>query len=130
MRRVTRVDGLPQPTGPYSWAVVLGDLLFVSGLRGIDATSGKPVDGDRERVDLIFLHLGRVLAAGGSSPRLVLATRVYVTDMAALRPLVNEGYERFFGTEQPTRTIVEVRGLNQDDSIEIEAVAARADAGV
>lgn len=125
MKRLTRLDGLPQPTGPYAWAVAFGDMLFVSGLRGIDATSGKPVEGDRERVDLIFQYLERILAANGSCPRLVLATRVYVTDMATLRPLVNEGYDHFFGTEQPTRTIVEVRGLNQDDSIEIEAVAAR-----
>jgi enamine deaminase RidA (YjgF/YER057c/UK114 family) len=41
------------------------------------------------------------------------------------RPIVNAAYEQAFGEELPTRTIVEVRALNQDDTIEIEAVAAR-----
>ena len=46
--------------------------------------------------------------------------------MGRHRPLVNDAYSRAFGPDLPVRTIVEVRGLNQGDSIEIEVVAARA----
>ena len=123
-RQVT-LEGLPAPTGPYAWTVTCGGMIFVSGLRGIDRDSGEPVAGDSERVRQIFLHLQAILDAHGCRSSDVLATRVYVTDMVRLRPLVNDGYESFFGADLPTRTIVEVRRLNQDDSVEIEVVIAR-----
>jgi 2-iminobutanoate/2-iminopropanoate deaminase len=115
---------MPTPTGPFAWSARCGDLLFVSGLRGIDPQSGRPAETDEERVELIFRHLAAVLAAGGSSLQHVLSTRVYVTDMRRHRPLVNAAYERAFGDDAPTRTIVEVRALNQEDTIELEAIAA------
>ena len=101
-----------------------GNLIFVSGLRGIDESSGRPVSGDRERVRVIFQRLQHVLDAYRCRSNDVLSTRVYVTDMARIRPLVNDAYEDFFGAELPTRTIVEVQSLNQDDSVEIEVVIA------
>ncbi len=119
------IDGVSAPTGPFAWSVAWGDLVFVSGLRGIDPATGRPAGSDAARLRLIFEHLERILAASGSSLRDVLSTRVYVTDMARHRPMVNEAFERAFGAERPTRTIVEVRGLNQHDTIEIEVVAAR-----
>ena len=124
IRRRRDVSGLPEPTGPYCWSVTHGGLVFFSGIRGIDPFTGRPDEGDRSRVRRIFEHLAVLLKASGSSPRDVLSTRVYVTDMARHRPLVNAGFTRFFGTELPARTIVEVRGLNQRDTIELEAVAA------
>lgn len=128
LERIFGVDGLPESTGPYARAVSFGDLIFISGLRGVDQESGRPAEGDERRVDLIFAYLDTVLAASGSSPSYVLATRVYVTDMNALRPLVNQAYSRFFGDQLPTRTIVEVTGLNQEDSVEVEVLAARSPA--
>jgi 2-iminobutanoate/2-iminopropanoate deaminase len=129
VERSRSVPGLPAPPGPFAWTTAWGGLLFVSGLRGIDPATGSLAATDEERLALIFDHLARALDAGGSSMRHVLATRIYVTDMARHRPLVNEAYERTFGNELPTRTIVEVRALNQNDSIEIEVVAARVHGG-
>lgn len=129
IERSRAVDGVPAPTGPFSWAVRCGNLVYISGLRGIDARTGSPAAGDEDRLRLIFAHLEHVLGQHGCAPGHVVATRVYVTDMGRIRPLVNDAYERFFGTELPTRTIVEVSALNQDDSVEIEAVAVRPSAG-
>ncbi len=124
IRRRRGVPGVPAPTGPFSWSVTRGGLVFLSGIRGIDPSTGRPDKGDGSRVRRIFEHLAALLEASGSSPRDVLSTRVYVTDMARHRPLINAGFARFFGTEVPARTIVEVRALNQGDTIELEAVAA------
>lgn len=125
VERTFSIPGLPPAPGPFAWTTAWGGLLFVSGLRGIDPATGAVAPTDEERVALIFEHLARALEAGGSSLRDVLQTRVYVTDMARHRPLVNAAYERAFGTDLPARTIVEVRALNQDDTIEVEVVAAR-----
>lgn len=125
VQRQRSIPGVPEPPGPFVWTAVWGDMLFISGLRGIDPATGFPAQTDEERIELIFAHLKRALEAGGSSLRHVLSTRVYVTDMQRHRPMINEAYERNFGADLPTRAIVEVHALNQDDTIELEAVAAR-----
>jgi 2-iminobutanoate/2-iminopropanoate deaminase len=125
VERRDAIPGLPAPTGPFAWTAAWGDLIFVSGLRGIDPATGALAPTDEARVALIFAHLARALETHGSSLRHVLSTRVYVTDMVRHRPIVNAAYERAFGDALPTRTIVEVRALNQGDTIEIEAVAGR-----
>jgi enamine deaminase RidA (YjgF/YER057c/UK114 family) len=125
IERARNIDGLPSPPGPFAWTAAFGDLLFVSGVRGIDPATNRPALTDEERVRWIFEHLARALEAGGSSLQRVLSTRVYVTDMRRHRPLVNAAYEKVFGDALPTRTIVEVRALNQEDTIEIEVIAAR-----
>jgi enamine deaminase RidA (YjgF/YER057c/UK114 family) len=125
IRRTGHFEGIPEPTGPWNWSVGWNGLVFVSGVRGIDLQTGQPADGDERRLELIFQHLGRILDQAGSSMRSVLVSRVYVTDMARLRPLVNDAYEAAFGDHLPTRTIVEVVGLNQGDSIEIEVIAVQ-----
>jgi 2-iminobutanoate/2-iminopropanoate deaminase len=125
IERQTAVAGLPPPPGPFAWSVAWGDLLFLSGLRGIDPATGQPAPTDRDRLRLIFRHLETALEASGSSLGRVLSTRVYVTDMGRHRPLVNEAFEAAFGPDLPTRTILEVSGLNQGDSIEVEVVAVR-----
>ncbi len=93
-------------------------------MRGIEPATGKPVEGDAARLELIFRHLRNILAANDSAPDRVLSTRVYVTDMVRLRPMVNTAFERFFGEARPTRTIVQVSALNQGDTIEVEVIAA------
>ncbi len=125
IERRRSIAGLPEPTGPFAWSAAWGSLVFLSGLRGIDPATGQPAESDEERVRLIFQHLERALEENGSSVQRVLSTRVYVTDMERQRPIVNEAFERVFGAELPTRTILEVGALNQADSIELEAIAVR-----
>jgi len=121
--RTGTIDGVPEPTGPWKWTVASNGLVFVSGVRGIELATGRPADGDERRIGLIFQYLDRILRHAGSSLDSVLSSTVYVTDMVRLRPLVNKAYVEAFGANLPTRTIVEVAGLNQDDSVEIEVVA-------
>lgn len=123
--RTGHIDGIPDPTGPWNWSVAWNGLVFVSGVRGIDPQTGLPGEGDARRLELIFHHLRQILDKAGSSLQAVLDTTVYVTDMKRLRPLVNDAYEREFGDHLPTRTILEVSALNQEDTIEVQVVAAK-----
>jgi 2-iminobutanoate/2-iminopropanoate deaminase len=124
IRRNSRIDGIPQPTGPFNWTAEWNGLAFVSGVRGIDPLTGEPAKHDARRLELIFEHLRRILASVGSSLDHVLSSTVYVTDMN-LRPMVNKAYVEAFGSHLPTRTIVQVAALNQNDSIEITVIAAK-----
>lgn len=125
IRRNARIDGIPEPTGPWNWTTEWNGLAFVSGIRGIDPLTGQPAQDDGRRLELIFKHLARILASVGSSLDRVLSSTVYVTDMR-LRPMVNDAYVKAFGSHLPTRTIVQVTALNQNDSIEIAVIAAKA----
>ena len=124
IRRNSCIDGIPEPTGPFHWTSEWNGLAFVSGVRGIDPLTGQPATDDARRLELIFEHLRRILASVGSSLEHVLSSTVYVTDMN-VRPMVNNAYVRAFGSHLPTRTIVQVAALNQNDSIEIAVIAAK-----
>lgn len=106
-------------------AAISDSFVFLSGLRGIDPATERLVEGERERIGQMFENLRVALEGCGSSLAHVVSTRVYVTDMARHRPLINEMYEAYFAGHYPARTIVEVSGLNQGDIAEIEAVAVR-----
>lgn len=113
----------PAPTGPFAQARRAGSLLFIAGQRGIDPDSGALVPGDIEtRARRALENLRAIAEAAGGSIATFVSTVVYVRDMNAHRPAVNRLYEEYFGAHPPTRTIVEVSRLNQDDMVEIEAV--------
>lgn len=121
--------GAPQPTGPFVQARRAGDILYIAGQRGIDPATGELVEADIEaRARQTFENLKAIAEAAGGSMASFLSTTVYVTDMKAHRPAVNKMYEEYFGENLPTRTIVEVRALNQDDIVEIDAVVLLSDA--
>ncbi len=118
-----QTGGAPRPTGPFAQARRAGNLLFIAGQRGIDPATGELVPPTIEaRGRRAFENLRAIAEAAGGSMATFLSTTVYVTDMKAHRPAVNELYEEYFGENPPARTIVEVSGLNQDDIVEIAAV--------
>jgi reactive intermediate/imine deaminase len=112
-----------QPKGPFAQARRAGNLLYIAGQRGIDPATGALAEPTIEsRARQAFENLKAIAEAGGGSMATFLSTTVYVTDMKAHRPAVNQLYEEYFGANLPTRTIVEVSALNQDDIFEIEGV--------
>ncbi|PVB63180.1 RidA family protein [Labrenzia sp. 011] len=125
IKRTFAIDGVPTATGPWARTVEWNGMIFISGIRGIETETGLPAETVEKRIELIFEQLGLILAHHGSDAMSVLSSTVFVTDMARLRPVINEAYEAFFGPEWPTRSIVEVSGLNQQDDMEIEFVAVR-----
>jgi 2-iminobutanoate/2-iminopropanoate deaminase len=113
--------GAIKPTGTWSLGVRAGDFVFVAGMRGIDPSTNTLVDGDEARVRQAFANMQTIVAEAGGTLRDAVRLVVYVTDMAAHRPLVNRIQEELWaGAPYPPRTIVEVSKLNQDDIVEVE----------
>jgi 2-iminobutanoate/2-iminopropanoate deaminase len=124
-KRVISTDrGMP-PTGPFVQAIQVGPFLFLSGFRGIDPATNRVPKGDIEaEARQVFENIKAVMEAAGGRMTDIVSTTVYVRDMFRHRPIVNALYEAYFGTDLPTRTIVEVSRLNGDDNIEITAAIA------
>ncbi len=122
--RTVSTPDAPAAIGPYSQAVVAGELVFCSGQIALDPATGKVVEGDaRLQTKQVLTNLGHVLAAAGSSLDLALKTTVFLKDMNDYAA-VNEVYATFFpGKKPPARAAVEVARLPRDVRVEIDCIA-------
>ena len=123
-REEIRVAGQPEPISPYTDAVRVGNLLFVSGCVPVDA-DGRLVGSDDvvEQARQTFANVGAVLDAAGSSFAEVVKVTVFLTDIDD-RPKINPVRQEVFGESRPASTLVEVSGLAIPGAkIEVEAVA-------
>lgn len=114
----------PKPIGPYSHAVRLGNLVFSSGMIGIDPKSGEMVKGGvRAETHQVMENLAAVLRAGGASFAEVLRVTIYVTNLGDYAE-VNEVYGSYFVSEPPARSTVQVAALPRGAAVEIDAIAS------
>ena len=123
-RREIRVDGLADPISHYTAAVVAGDLLFVSGLVGVDR-HGALVGGDdvAAQARQVFANMRTVLDAAGCRFEDVVKVTIFLTDVDD-RPKINPVRQEVFGTTRPASTLVEVPRLAVEGAeVEIECIA-------
>ena len=114
----------PRAIGPYSTATVHGDTCYLSGMIGIDPSSGLLAGADVEsQAKQALENVKTVLDELGISMEDVLKTTVFLTDLNDFGS-VNAIYADFFGADYPARSCVQVARLPMDALIEVEAVAA------
>jgi 2-iminobutanoate/2-iminopropanoate deaminase len=119
-----QTEGAPAPVGPYSQAIALGDLVFVSGQIPLDPATAAIVPGEIEdETRQVLRNLKAILEEAGSDLASVVKATVYLTDMS-LFPRVNAIYaEAFDADPAPARATVEVSALPLGAHVEIDAVA-------
>jgi 2-iminobutanoate/2-iminopropanoate deaminase len=118
-------DKAPAAIGPYSQAIVLGDLVFTSGQIALDPSTGQMVGTDIvEQTQQVMRNLAAVLEAAGASLATVVRTTVYMANLADFAAM-NEVYARFFGENRPARSTVQAAALPRGALVEIDAIAFR-----
>jgi len=116
--------GAPKAIGPYSQAIRVGQLLFLSGQVALDPRTGQILDGDAAaQTRRVMQNLAAVLEAAGLSFADVARTTIYLADMADFAT-VNEVYGSYFSEPFPARATVQVARLPRDARVEIDAIAA------
>lgn len=111
----------PKAIGPYSQAIVAGDLLFTSGQIPLDA-EGNLVEGDiKAQTEQVFKNLEAILTEAGTSFDNVIKATVFIKDMNEFA-IINEVYASVFKDHKPARSTVEVARLPKDVKIEIELI--------
>ncbi len=116
-------DAAPKAIGPYSQAVVDGDLLFASGQIPLDPESGELLSGSIETAaERIFDNLAAVLREAGLTFGHVVKTTVYLTRTEDF-PAMNAVYAKRFGDHRPARSTVTVAGLPKGAPLEIDLIA-------
>ena len=117
------VAGMAPPISHYCDAVRFGDLLFISGIVGVDERGQVVGEGDAARqTRQLFENMKKVLDAAGASFADVLKVTVFLTDIDD-RARINPVRQEFFGAARPASTLVQVSKLVRPDlRVEIEAV--------
>ena len=122
---IVSTSNAPEAIGPYSQAIVAGDLIFTAGQIALNPANMELVGGDvAKQTERVFENLTAILEAAGSGLGDVVKTTVYLADMSDF-PAMNAVYAKFFGEHKPARATVQVAGLPMGVSVEIDAIAKR-----
>ncbi|MGH9640751.1 MAG: RidA family protein [Bryobacteraceae bacterium] len=123
MREIVTSPRVPKPAGPYSPAVRANGMVFVSGQIAVDPRTGILAEGGiQAETARVLENLKMMLEAAGLSLADVVKTTVFLKDLAEFGQM-NELYAKYFGTNPPARSTVEVARLPRDCRIEMEAIA-------
>jgi 2-iminobutanoate/2-iminopropanoate deaminase len=124
MKQAVSSPDAPKAIGPYSQAVRVGQLLFVSGQVPLDPVTGEIVSGDiAAQTRRVFENLAAVLKAGGRAFNDVVRTTVFLADMNDFAE-VNKVYGSYFSEPYPARATVQVARLPKDARVEIDVIAS------
>jgi 2-iminobutanoate/2-iminopropanoate deaminase len=125
VKRAVTTDAAPEAIGPYSQAIVAGDLVFLSGQIGLEPGSGLLVSGTvADETRRVLENLRAVLARADLNLDAVVRTTVYLVDLGDF-PIVNQVYGEFFAEPFPARATVQVAALPRGARVEIDAIAHR-----
>ena len=117
-------ESAPSAIGPYSQAVVCGDMVYTSGQIAINPQTGNVEANDIcGQTEQIMKNLGEVLKAAGSSFEKAVKTTCFLADMNDFAAF-NEIYGKYF-TSKPARSCVAVKTLPKKVLAEVEVIAAK-----
>lgn len=115
-------EKVPAAIGPYSPAVKIGKLMFISGQLPVNPENGNLIKGDiKKQTVQILKNLSALLDLYSLTLKNVVKTTVFLKDMNNFSEF-NKAYAQYFSEEFPARSCVEVARLPKDAEIEIEAI--------
>jgi 2-iminobutanoate/2-iminopropanoate deaminase len=123
-KQIINTSKAPDPIGPYSQAVKIGGMLFISGQIAIKPeTSELIIDDIQKETEQVMANLKAILNEASLGFQHVIKTTIFLKDMS-LFSSVNEVYGKFFESDFPARETVAVKGLPKDVNVEISMIAA------
>jgi 2-iminobutanoate/2-iminopropanoate deaminase len=122
-KEIVNTSKAPNAIGPYSQAIKIHKLVFLSGQIAIDPKTQQFIEGDIEtQTKRVLDNLKSVIEASGSSLENVVKTTIYLTDMNDFSK-VNDIYATYFSSGKPARSTVCVAALPKNAKVEIDAIA-------
>ena len=117
-------DKAPAAIGPYSQAIVCGEMVFTSGQIPINPANGNvEAEGIEAQAEQVMKNLGEVLKAAGSSFEKAVKTTCFLADMSDFAAF-NGVYAKYF-TTKPARSCVAVKTLPKNVLVEVEVIATK-----
>ncbi len=124
MKKAISTAHAPKAIGPYSQAIVVNGMAYLSGQIPIDPVTNQMIEGGIEQqTERVLQNLEAVLEACGASLGSVVKTTVFLKDMGEF-PKMNEVYGKYFSENPPARSTVQAAKLPRDVSVEIDCIAS------
>ncbi|MDR0824469.1 MAG: RidA family protein [Prevotella sp.] len=125
MKKVIATNNAPAAIGPYSQAIEVNGMLFISGQLPVNPATGDfPSGGIKEQTAQSFENIKAILAEAGLTTDNIVKTTVLLNDIANFAAM-NEVYAKQFSGTFPARSAFAVRDLPKGAMVEIEVIAAR-----
>ncbi|OUQ37041.1 RidA family protein [Faecalibacterium sp. An122] len=121
---VVSTSNAPAAIGPYSQALDLGDLVFVSGQIPVNPATGLMADTVEEQAAQSLANIKAILAQAGLTMANVVKTVIFLADINDFAA-VNQVYAQAFSEPYPARSCVQVAAIPKGAKLEIECIAKR-----
>ena len=125
MKKKIHTENAPKAIGPYSQAIEMNGMVFVSGQIPVDPKTGQIPSTPADQAKQSLSNIKAILEAAGCSMSDVVRCGIFISNMDDFAT-INAVYETFFTEPYPSRATVEVRRLPKDVLIEIDAIACKA----
>ena len=120
MKQITTTKA-PAAIGPYSQAIVCGNMLFCSGQIPLNPETGSIPEGVEAQAEQALTNVKNLIESAGASIDNVVKTTVFIKDMNDFAA-INAIYAKYFTEPFPARSCVEVARLPKDVLLEVEAI--------
>jgi 2-iminobutanoate/2-iminopropanoate deaminase len=125
MKKVIATNNAPAAIGPYSQAIEINGMVFLSGQLPIDPATGNfPEGGIKEQTEQSFKNIKAILAEAGLTADNIVKTTVLLSDIALFSSM-NEVYANQFSGSFPARSAFAVKDLPKGALVEIEVIASK-----
>lgn len=122
MKKIIATDQAPAAVGPYSQAVLVNGLLFVSGQIPVNPADGSVAESIEAQSHQALKNVGAILAEAGLGYENVVKTTVLLADIADFKAM-NAVYAEYFTQDKPARACFQVAALPLGVKVEIEVIA-------
>lgn len=125
MKKIISTQNAPAAIGPYSQAVEVNGMVFISGQLPVDPATGEFVPGGiKEQTHQSFKNIKAILSEAGLTADNIVKTTVLLADISDFASM-NEVYANQFDSSYPARSAFAVKALPKGALVEIEVIAAR-----
>lgn len=125
MKKIIATNNAPAAIGPYSQAVEVNGMIYLSGQLPVDPATGEfPSGGIKEQTEQSFKNIKAILAEAGLTTESIIKTTVLLANISDFVTM-NEVYAKQFEGTFPARSAFAVKNLPKGALVEIEVIAAR-----
>lgn len=124
MKKIIHTENAPKAIGPYSQAIEMNGLLFISGQIPVNPKTGVIPEGIEAQTEQVMQNIGAILKEAGYNFSDVVKSTCLLSDMANFKPM-NEVYARYYNENPPARAAFAVKGLPMGVLVEIETIAMK-----
>jgi 2-iminobutanoate/2-iminopropanoate deaminase len=124
-KKIINTSNAPAPIGPYNQAILVNNVLYISGQVCIDPATGNLKNKDlQEETHQVMHNLKAILQEAQMNFNNVVKTTIFLTDMNRFSE-VNEIYGKYFESNFPARETVQVSALPKFVNVEISMISVR-----